>query len=115
MEVVEIIVSIVDPNLAISLEPAPGFGKLGTVTLRTPNGDNELIPVYYSGGFFKRESNLAKLPKITEEIMLLTNIDPRRKALRVNYVTAIRNQLERLKLDKMDTDTEMATHSTCHE
>lgn len=99
MEVVEIVVSVVDPNLAISLEPAPGFGKLGTVSLYNPEGDNELIPVYYSGGFFKRESNLAKLPKITEEIMLLANMDPRRKALRVNYVASIRNQLERLKLD----------------
>lgn len=98
MDVVEVVVSVVDPNLAISLEPIPGFGKLGTVTLWTAQGDNEHIPVYYSGGFFKRESNLSKLPKITDEILLLANIDTRRKALRVNYVATIRRQLDQLKL-----------------
>lgn len=62
MEVVEIVVSVVDPNLAVSLEAAPGFGKLGTVTTRTQRGDNEHIPIYYSGGFFQARIQSGKTP-----------------------------------------------------
>lgn len=97
MDVFDVVVSVIDPNLAISLEPIPGFGKLGTVTLWREGKDNEHIPVYYSGGFFKRVSNLSNIPRIQKEILLLTNVYSKQKALRINYVTSIRRQLDQLK------------------
>lgn len=94
----EIVVSVVDENLAISLERVPGFGKLGTVSVRMAEGDNELIDVFYSGGFFKRLSSLEKIPSIEHEILLLASlVMPKGRPLRVNYSVSIRKQLTELK------------------
>lgn len=97
MDVFDVAVSVIHPNLAISMEPIPGFGKLGTVTLWREGKDNEHVPVYYSGGFFKRVSNLSNIPNIQNEILLMANVYSNKKAMRVNYVTSIRRQLDQLK------------------
>lgn len=87
----------IDSNLVVSMNKLPGFGKLGTVAIRTSDGENKLLDVYYAGGFFKRSVDAVTEKKIRTEIITIAQhyVDRRGipgRVLRVNYTSAIRTE-----------------------